>query len=63
MASKLVIKLWLEKHIFIFSTSSLKQPAGGASHYAGRLSKSRPSYIVKIIVKLQIQALWQDFEK
>ena len=26
-----------------FSTSFLKQPAGGASYYARRLSKSRPS--------------------
>ena len=48
----LLIKLWLENHIFIFSISSLKQPAGGASYYARRLSKSRPSYFVKIIVKL-----------
>ena len=37
-----VIKLWLENHIFTFSTSSLKQPAGGASYYARRLLKPRP---------------------
>ena len=38
-----VIKLWLENHIFTFSTSSLKQPAGGASYYTRRLLKPRPS--------------------
>ena len=37
-----VIKLWLENHIFTFLTSSLKQPAGGASYYARRLLKPRP---------------------
>ena len=34
-----VIKLWLENHIFTFSTSSLKQPAGGNSYYSKGLLK------------------------
>ena len=38
-----VIKLWLENHIFSLSTSSLKQPAGGASYHARCLPKPRPS--------------------
>ena len=37
-----VIKLGLKNHIFTFSTSSLKQQAGGASYYARRLPKPRP---------------------
>ena len=38
-----VVKLWLdENHIFTFSTSSLKRPAGGASYYARRLPNARP---------------------
>ena len=44
-----------------FSTS-LKQRAGGASYYEGRLPKSRPSYFVKIILKLHLHTFWQDFE-
>ena len=36
-APKSVIKLWLENHIFTFSTSSLKQPAVGISYYARTL--------------------------
>ena len=35
----IVLKLWLKNHIFTFSTSSMKQPAGGASYYARRLLK------------------------
>ena len=46
-----VIKLWLENHIFTFSTSSLKQPAGGASYYARGLLKPRLIYFVQIMVK------------
>ena len=57
-----VIKLWLENHILTFSTSSLKQPAGGASYFARRLLKPRPIYFVQIIVKLHLQAFWQNFE-
>ena len=57
-----VIKLWLENHIFTFSTSSLKQPAGGVSYYARRLLKPRPMYFVQIMVKLHLQAFWQNFE-
>ena len=38
-----VIKLWLENHVFTFSTSSLKHPAGGALYYARRLPK--PSFM------------------
>ena len=34
-------KIIAQNHIFSFSTSSLKQPAGGISYYAGRLPKSR----------------------
>ena len=37
-----VIKLWLENHIFTFSTSSLKPPAAGASYYAKRFPRPRP---------------------
>ena len=37
-----VIKLWLENHISTFLTSSLKQPASGASYYARRLLKPSP---------------------
>ena len=38
----LVIKLWLKNQIFIFSTSSLKPPADGASYYATRFPRPRP---------------------
>ena len=31
-------KFMARNHIFIFSTFSLKQPAGGASYYARRLA-------------------------
>ena len=44
-----VIKLWLENHIFTFLTSSLKQPAGGVSHFARRLLEPRP---IKFLFKL-----------
>ena len=57
-----VIKLYLENHIFKFSTSSLKQPADGASYYARRLPKPRPLYFIQIMVKLHLQAFWQNFE-
>ena len=57
-----VIKLWLKNHIFIFSTSSLKQPAGGTSYYARRLLKLKPLKFVHIMVKLYLQAFWQNFE-
>ena len=50
------------KPYFTFSTSSLKQPAGGASYYARRLLKPRPIYFVQIMVKLYLQAFWQNFE-
>ena len=50
------LKLWLENHIFTFSTSSLKQPAGAASYYARRLLKPRPIQFVQITVKLHLQA-------
>ena len=36
-------KLWPEKYSFTISTSSLQQPAGGASYYSRILPKSRPS--------------------
>ena len=39
-----VIKLLLENHIFTFSTSSLKQPAGGVSYYVRGLPKPRPEW-------------------
>ena len=42
-APTLLIKLWLENYIFKYLTSSLKHPTGGASSYARRLPKSRPS--------------------
>ena len=45
-----VIKLWLENHIFTFSTSCLKQPAGGASYSVRGLLKPRPIYLVQIMV-------------
>ena len=57
-----VIKLWLKTYIFTFSTSSLKQPADGASYYARRLLKLRPSEFVQIMVKLHLEAFWQNFE-
>ena len=41
---------------------SLKQPAGGTSYYARSLPKSILSSIVKISVKLHLQAFWQNFE-
>ena len=44
----LVLKLWLKNHIFIFLTSSLKQPAGGASCDARGLLKPRPSNFLKL---------------
>ena len=55
------IKLWLENHIFKFLTS-LKHLAGGASYYARRLPKPRPLQFVQIMVKLHLQAFWQNFE-
>ena len=45
-----------------FSTPSLKQPAGCASYYARRLLKPRPLEFVQIMVKLNLQAFWQNFE-
>ena len=57
-----VIKLWLENHIFTFSTSSLKQPAGGALYYTRGLLKLIKSWFVQIMVKLHQQAFWQNFE-
>ena len=57
----LVIKLCLENHIITFATSSL-EPADFASYYARRLPKDRPSYLVQIMVKLHLQAFWQNFE-
>ena len=57
-----IIKLLLENHIFKFSTSPLKQPAGGTSYYARRLLKPRPLYFVQIMVKLHLQPFWQNFE-
>ena len=51
-----------KNRIFIFSTSSLKQLTGGTSYYVRKLSKSRPSYFVKIILELHLQAFWQNFE-
>ena len=48
----LVIKIWLKNHMFIFSTSSLKQSAGGTTYYVRRLPKPRPSS----------QAFLQNFE-
>ena len=56
------IKLWLENHIFTFSTSSLNQPAGGATDYAGRLLKPSSLLFVQIMVKFYLKAFWQDFE-
>ena len=58
----LAIKLWFENHISTFLASSLKQPEGGTSYYARRFSKPRPSYFVQIIMKLHLQAFWQNFE-
>ena len=60
---RIVIKLWLENHIFTFLTSSLKQPAGDATYYPRRLPKFTSSWSVKIIVKCHLQAFWQNFEK
>ena len=45
-----------------FSTSCLKPPADGASYYARRFPRPRPLQFVKIIVKLHLQAFWQNFE-
>ena len=56
-----VIKLWLENNIFKFSTS-VKQPAGGASYYARRLPKPRPLQFVQIMVKHHLEAFWQNFK-
>ena len=56
------MKLWLENHIFTFSTSSMKQPEGGASYYARRLLKPRPLWFAQIMVELYLQAFWQNFE-
>ena len=39
---KLAIELWLKNQVFTFSTSSLKQPADGASYYARRFPRPRP---------------------
>ena len=47
----------IKKNIFTFFTTSLKQPA---SYYGRRLPKSRSSYFVKIILKLNLQPT--DFE-
>ena len=58
----LFIKLWLKNQIFTFSTSSLKPPADGASYYARRFPRPRPLQFVKIIVKIHLQAFWQNFE-
>ena len=57
-----VIKLWPENRTLTFSTSSLKQPAGGASYYARRLPDPRPLQFLQIMVKLYLQAFWQNFE-
>ena len=40
----------------------LKPPLGGASYYARRFPKPRPSSFVRIILKLHLQAFWQNFE-
>ena len=42
----LTIKLWIKNRIFTFSTSSLKPPADGASYYARRFPRPRPSYLL-----------------
>ena len=39
----LAIKSWLKNQIFTFLTSSLKPPADGASYYARRFPRPRPS--------------------
>ena len=43
VAPYIIIKLWLKTHTFTYLTSSLKQPADGASSYARRFSESRLS--------------------
>ena len=40
--------------------TSLKQPACGVSYNARRLPKPRPSCFVQIIMKLHLQAFWQN---
>ena len=57
----LVIKLWLKNQIFTFLTS-LKPPADVASYYARRFPRPSPLQFVKIIVKVHLQAFWQNFE-
>ena len=42
-APYIVHKIMAQNHIFTFLTSSLKQPAGGASYYIRRMLKLRPS--------------------
>ena len=44
------------KPYFIFWTISLKKLAGGTSYYAKELPYSRPSLIVKIIMKVHLHA-------
>ena len=59
----LVIKLWLKNEIFIFSSSSLKPPADGASYYV--CSNGGATYIIgEIIAKdnLNIENLMQNIE-
>ena len=62
-----VIKLWLENHIFTFSTSSLKQPAGGAWVCLIQVcSNGGATYIIgEIIAKnnLNIVNLMQNLSK
>ena len=59
----LVIKLWLKNKIFIFSSSSLKPPADGASYYV--CSNGGATYVIgEIIAKdnLNIENLMQTIE-
>ena len=59
----LPIKLWLRNHSFTFLTSSLEPPADDASYYARIIfANHRPSDFFKIIVKLYLQAFWQNLE-
>ena len=56
-------KIWLKNEIFIFSSSSLKPPADGASYYV--CSNGGSTYIIgEIIAKdnLNIENFMQTFE-
>ena len=58
----LVIKLRLLKHIFTFSTSSLKLLKFGSSYFVRILPESRSLKFVTIMLQFYPQKFWWDFE-